>query len=209
MITTAQMHKLEREAQKQGIFAKDLMDNVGREVAVILKKRFSAEDKRVIIFAGQGNNGGDGFALAKHLCDTVPVVVLFFGEKAKLTPEALLQYLAVWQKVTIVPIKTKDDLEKIHFQPKHPLLMVDALLGSGISGREIHEPLNWGIEFFNTTHGEKVALDMPSGIHPDTGEVASAVCNVGTVFTFHDTKPGLENCNAEIVVVDIGLGKKE
>ncbi|MBI2573713.1 NAD(P)H-hydrate epimerase [Candidatus Woesearchaeota archaeon] len=207
MITVAQLRKLEREAQKQGVFAKDLMDNVGREVAHLLTIHHEVEGKRVIIFAGQGNNGGDGFALARYLLETVPVVVLFFGEKIKLTPEALKEYDAIWQKATIVPIKNKEDLEKIHFQPKHQLILVDAMLGIGIEG-DIREPVSWGIDFFNSIPGEKISLDVPSGLHPDTGDVANKICDVDTVFTFHDTKPGLEKYNAKIIVVDIGLGQK-
>ncbi len=207
MITVAQMRKLEREAQKQGIFAKDLMNNVGREVALLLRTKYEVEHKRVIIFAGQGNNGGDGFALARYLYEHVPVVILFFGEKLKLTPEALEQYDLIWQKVTIAPIKTKQDLEVIHFQAGHELLLIDALVGIGIEG-EIREPVSWGIDFFNSTNAEKIALDMPSGVHPDTGEIAHKVCEVDEVFTFHDTKPGLEKYNAKVVVIDIGLGHK-
>ena len=206
MITVKQMQVLERAAQKQGIFVENLMENAGREVARILRENYGLIDKHVVIFAGTGNNAGDGFVTARYLQEEVPVVVLLFGNRDKLKGEALDNYNRIKDSVIIVPISKQDDLSQFHFQQDHKLILIDALLGTGISG-EIRELIALGISHFNSLKGDKISIDAPSGINPDTGEVLGESCNTDLIVALHDLKMGLEEFKDKTVIVDIGIPK--
>jgi len=204
MITVKQMQKLDRLAHKQGVFTADLMENAGREVFKAVKEKYDLVGRDVIIFAGTGNNAGDGFVAARYFSQEVPVVVLFFGDKEKLSEEAKDNYDQINDSITIVKITSKEDLENFHFQPNHELILIDALLGTGIEGR-VREPVALGIDYFNSLNGEKIAVDVPSGVNPDTGEEADKVCRVNLIITLHDIKVGLVKFKDKTVIVDIGI----
>ncbi len=206
MITSQQMRQLERKAAQHGITFAELMENTGKEVFFAVKEQYDISNKRVVVFCGPGNNGGDGFAVARHFAQHCPVIILFFGSKEKLSEEAFEQYELVKNKANMIVIKTRDDLQKFHFQEHLPFIFIDALLGIGINS-VVEDPIAAGIDFFNSTKGIKVAVDVPSGIHPDTGEVLGIACNVDYIVTFHDLKPGLEQFQDKTVIVDIGIPK--
>lgn len=204
MITSQQMRQLERKAAQHGITSSELMENAGREVFLAVKEQYDLVGKRVVLFCGSGNNGGDGFAAARYFADHCPVIILFFGSKDKLSEEALEQYELVKTKANVIVIKTGDDLQKFHFQEHLSFIFIDALLGIGIKG-VVEDPIAAGIDFFNSTKGIKVAVDVPSGINPNTGEVQGIACQVDCIVTFHDLKQGLEQFQDRTVVVDIGI----
>ncbi len=194
------MLKLERDAQKFGIFVKDLMENAGREIHRAMTDRFDIEDKDVIIFCGHGNNGGDGLAAATHFTDN-PVIILFFGNPEKLGEEAKKYYDLIKDNTTIITIRNKDDIDQFHFQQGHKLILLDALLGTGIEG-EVKEPMKMAIDYFNSLQAEKISIDIPSGMNGDTGEYTRR-CDVDLTIALHDVKQGAQNENT--VIVDIGL----
>ena len=207
MITTKQMRVLERAAAKKGIFAGDLMENAGKEVYLAVKEKYGLNGKHVVVFAGHGNNGGDGLVSAKYFSSECPVIILFFGEKDKLSEEALEKYEEIKHKIKIVKISSKEDLDKFHLQKEAHFIFVDALLGVGIKG-EARVPISLGIDYFNSLTGDKIAIDVPSGIDADTGEAGQRSCEVDFIVTLHDVKVGLERYLDKTVVVDIGLLKK-
>ncbi len=198
------MKALERHAHTQGIFPKDLMEHAGRQVYTVTYENYDLRGKHIIFFCGQGNNGGDGFVAAKYFAQENPVVVLFFGEKEKLTEEAREKYDGLKKSVTIVPITSQDDLKRFHIQPTLDLVLVDALLGTGFQG-ELHDPISFAIDYFNSLPGIKIAIDIPSGLDPDRGMVHEKVCQADLIITFHDLKQGLEQLQDKSIVVDIGL----
>ena len=204
MITTKQMKALERLALARGILPVELMENAGREIFLAVKQRFSVEHKRVIIFIGPGNNGGDGLVAARYFAEVCPIVVLFFGTKEKLSEEARLNYDKIKDKVTIYTIKDGKELEAFRFQPHLELVVIDAMLGTGLQGK-IRDPISFGIDYFNTIEGIKIAVDVPSGLDPDTGEAGEKVCQADLIVTFHDIKTGLEKLQDKVVVADIGI----
>ena len=89
MITTEEIKQLEESC---GIPKIVLMENAGKSIAKILKEKFDLKDKRILIIAYHGNNGGDGFVAARHLCDDAEVDVLFIGDEKKLKNEALINF---------------------------------------------------------------------------------------------------------------------
>ncbi|MBS3166163.1 bifunctional ADP-dependent NAD(P)H-hydrate dehydratase/NAD(P)H-hydrate epimerase, partial [Candidatus Woesearchaeota archaeon] len=76
----------------------------------------------------------------------------------------------------------------------------------GING-PLHDPISFGIDYFNSLNGAKIAVDIPSGLDPDTGEVVDKVCHSDLIVTFHDIKCGLEQFQDKTEVVDIGIPK--
>jgi hydroxyethylthiazole kinase-like uncharacterized protein yjeF len=204
MITVKEMRALEKDAHQHGIFNDQLMENAGKEFVQVVKEKYDLTDYHVIIFAGTGNNGGDGFVAAKYLSEDYPTVVLLFGTSEKLTEEAREKYDKVKESVTIVQITDKNDLDKFHTQESLRLLLIDAMLGIGLSG-EVHEPISFGIDKFNSMKGLKVAMDIPSGMNADTGEVMGSSCDVELIVTLHALKVGMESVRDKTVVVDIGI----
>lgn len=204
MITSSHLRELEEKAIDQGITVEELMENAGKKVFLTTKKRFDMEGKHILIFCGTGNNGGDGLVAARYFAKVCPVVVLLFGDKTKFSVATQKNYEAIKKKVNVLPITEKKELDSFHIQSKHSLLLIDALLGIGGKGA-LHNPISFAIDYFNSLPGIKVAVDVPSGLNPDTGEVKEKRCDVDLVVTFHDMKPGLQQFAEKVVVVDIGL----
>ena len=203
MITSQEMRKLEHDAVQRGISIEKLMENAGKEVYLAAKEKYDLDGKNVVIFCGQGNNAGDGFVAARYFAKECQTLILFFGDKGKLGEEAEENYRKVEKKINIIKIDSKEDLKQFHFQEDLDFIFVDALLGTGVKG-SIREPISYAIDYFNSLKGDKVAVDIPSGMDPDTGECEKA-CEVDLIVCFHDLKQGLEKMKDKVVVVDIGI----
>ncbi len=205
MITIKEMIALERAAAKKGIFPTTLMENAGKEVCRVLNEKFDLRDKHLVVFAGSGNNGGDGFVAARYCLEICPTIILFFGSEEQLSEEAKDNYDKIKDAVTVVQVHSEEDLQNFQFQKDHQLVFLDALLGTGVKG-EIREPISYGIDLFNDVDGIKVSLDAPSGLNPDTGE-GSKSCDPELIIALHDIKAGLMHLEEKTVVVDIGIPK--
>jgi len=210
MITVKEMRALEAYSADQGISSLKLMENAGKQLYLVINEEFELHGKHVVIFAGNGNNAGDAFVAANHLCQELPVIILFFGEEWKLKDEAKVSLKKIKDCVTVIPVLEPKDLENFHFQKNLDYIFVDALLGLGIKG-EIRDPISFAIDYFNKQEGKKVAVDVPSGIDPDTGEIQGKCCDADLIVTFHDIKKGLFEkpmLKEKTVVVNIGIPKK-
>ncbi|MDD9953114.1 MAG: NAD(P)H-hydrate epimerase [Candidatus Woesearchaeota archaeon] len=179
MITTKEMQALEASC---GIPTLELMRNAGTKLAEELVKRWPGG--KILFVCYHGNNGGDGFVAARLL----GADVWFVGDKNKLTPAAKANF----HGLTLV---TDPDLSSYD-------VLVDALLGTGTTG-ELREPLASLCSQWHAAAAAKVAVDIPTGVDPDTG-VAGKFFSCECVITFYDTKPGLATFN-NVVVVDIGI----
>ena len=169
MLTVKEMRKLERYASSRGILPIELMENAGKAASQALREKFDLNNKHIIIFAGPGNNAGDGFVTARYLAETNQVTVLFFGTVEKLTEESQKNYDKIKDNVSILQIKEKDELKQFHVQKDINLICVDALVGIGFKG-ELRDPIKFAIEYYNSLEGEKISIDIPSGLNADTGE---------------------------------------
>ena len=207
MITSVEMKKLELAAQEHGLTPEHLMENAGREIFNVIKYQFGFNKKHVVIFCGEGNNGGDGFVIAQHCAQECPVLVLFFGAEEKLSDEALQQYHKIKKKVSIIQIRDSHDLAQFHFQPSISYIFIDALIGTGIKG-PIREPIRTGVTLFNNPPVVKIAVDVPSGLNPDTGEVQDIVCQPDLIVCLHDLKPGLETMKPKFDSLPINSTEK-
>jgi len=190
--TRAQMREMDRRAIEDfGIPGVVLMENAGR-AATEEVIRLSG-DGPVLIFAGRGNNGGDGFVMARHLVNRgVSVEVLYLGDLATVSPDsdAGINLFIILQMGILVRELPKDDTAAWldGFLAKFPVI-ADALLGTGARG-EIREPFLSAVQALNRAHAKILAVDIPSGLDCDTGLPLGAAVKALVTVTFGLPKVG-------------------
>jgi len=194
-----------------------LMENAGRgagEVIVSLLK--GAGQSRVCIVAGIGNNAGDGFVVARHLTNVgVDVDVVICGLRDKIKGDALANLVIIEQMaVAIAYIEQQRPNEiiqsiKAHLEGRG--LIVDAMLGTGVSGAP-REPIRSAIQAILDNRSGKivVALDIPSGLDCDTGEPMGPTIRADHTVTFAAMKKGFSSLSAAqytgtVTVASIGI----
>jgi NAD(P)H-hydrate epimerase len=171
ILTREQMRELDRRAIEEfGVPGVVLMENAGRGMAELL--RALGINGLVIICCGKGNNGGDGFVIARHLDNAgVWVRVLLFGDPAQLSGDAAINYRII--AASGIPLEVFDgpglDEESLKRQLADADWIVDALFGSGLRGT-IQPPFDRIIAAINATTSRIFAVDIPSGLDSDTGQ---------------------------------------
>lgn len=200
MITTQEMSELEDSC---GLSKLSLMGNAGRGIFHTIKDKFDLKDKKILVLCYHGNNGGDGFVAANHLADCCEVDIFFVGDEYKLKEEGKVNYEKAMKNVKIQFFDIEFyEADSINFDDYD--IIVDAMLGTGVEG-DIKEPIATVIDKFNASKAAKVAIDIPTGVHPDTGQESNKFINFDLLITMHDIKKGLEKYKDKTVVVDIGI----
>lgn len=203
------MRALELDAEYFGVSRLQLMEIAGHDVALEIASRFKL-DKSVAIFCGLGGNGGDGFVAARHLSSTgFKVIVVLAGKAKEISHKAALEN---WEALQF--LKESIPIHEVYDSSLIPEVtaevVVDALLGTGTKGK-LRPPILQLVEKINSMDAFRVAVDVPTGIDADTGEVLGKAVKADLTITFHKAKEGLENAKdyvGELVVKDIGLPKK-
>ncbi len=182
------MMQIEENGHQMGFLRKFMMENAGASAVKRLDEKFeNLDSKNVLIFAGLGNNGGDAFVIARHLAgrgSKVTVVLLGFPEKIK-TEEGRWNW-ELLEKMNSIKLITG---EKTSFDFDADII-VDGILGTGITG-DIREPYASAMKFVNDTNAFKLAVDVPSGLDPDTGNTSNVFVTVDVTVTFHKMKIGM------------------
>jgi len=198
-------------AKSQGhIMGIVLMENAGRGIAEIL---LAEKPKgKVVICCGRGNNGGDGFVIARHLnAAGVDVQVLLFANPKELMGDACMNHAIIAQsdipmKVLISP--SAEDLKSIF---KDAVWVVDALVGTGQKGI-LRSPFDIVVRQINESGVKVLAVDLPSGLDADTGIASDPTIKAAITATMVTPKTGFQNPEAQsylgkLMVVGIGLPK--
>lgn len=152
-----------------------LMENAARSVAekinqIAIEKNI--QDKRILILCGSGNNGGDGFAVARQLSDKFDVSIMWIGSVDKMSPETFQNYL-ILQNLSIKTTKLETEQQINSTDFNYPII-ADALIGVG--GSEILRGLVVNIlEKLNSIQTTKVAVDIPTGLNAENG-IAHSLC---------------------------------
>lgn len=191
LVTAAQMRAIDHETiHSVGIPGPELMESAGRGIAAEILADHIAhpEDTHVVVFCGKGNNGGDGFVIARYLHENdVQVSVLFLGPVEKLSDDARLNHdRALKVGVEMHQLTDIADLpEELECD-----IVVDAVFGTGFEGspRGLAGEL---IEYINRQGAEVIAVDMPSGLNADTGQHDGAVIEAEATYTLGLPKYGL------------------
>jgi hydroxyethylthiazole kinase-like uncharacterized protein yjeF len=205
-ITSRDMRALEVNAEYFGVSLLQLMENAGRNVALEIASRFPKEQK-IAIFCGLGGNGGDGFVAARHLLSQgFQVSVILAGKGKDIRHEAASKNWCVLQPLS-ESIKIQEITDSSAIPKVDAEVVVDALLGTGTKGK-LKPPITQIVEYINGLAAFKIAVDVPTGIDSDTGEVLGTAVKANVTVTFHRAKTGLRAAKkyvGELVVRDIGL----
>lgn len=204
--TAEQMRQIDRTAEEMGgIPSIVLMENAAMACVREIEKLSSV--KRIGIFCGKGNNGGDGFAIARHLFNMGYITEIFLVCGTDFANDALINYEIVEKMgIRITQITDSSDLEYyISVQD----LVVDAIFGTGIRG-EISGIAYDTINFINNFSKKIMSVDIPSGVNSDTGEICSVAVKADITVTFAAYKRGMflypgADCMGKAVVADISI----
>ncbi|WP_020473742.1 NAD(P)H-hydrate epimerase [Zavarzinella formosa] len=198
-----------------------LMENAGRGAAETLA-RLNADREPVLIVCGEGNNGGDGFVIARHLQNLgITVELRLFAPMTRrgsprLSDDAAINFEIA--KSAEIPLVITDLLEPgdwlAPFEEacRQAGWIVDALFGTGLT-RPVAGVHAQAIETINASGKKIFAIDLPSGLNANSGESPGPTVRAGHTATFVAHKAGFQNSNAklftgEIHVIDIGVPKK-
>lgn len=195
-IESKRMRALELNSAHFGVSRLDLMENAGRGIAQYLLNNFKLQHKKIHIYAGVGNNGGDAFVACRYLLEALPdldLQILILGDRVK-TPEARANFGAISKHAHF--ITDPKDLPK-----EKPDLILDAILGTGIQG-QLRDPADSAIDLINRSKAKVVSIDVPSGMDPDTGEGKHV--KAWTTIALHAPK----RSEGRLMVLDIGIPPK-
>jgi hydroxyethylthiazole kinase-like uncharacterized protein yjeF len=183
------MRLLDRRAIEEfGIEAKLLMENAGHAAYYALREEFEIRGKRFLIFCGTGNNGGDGCVLARKIhADGGFVKVFILGDPGKYRGAAKLNHEIVTRlPVEIQRITTAQDLPA---EIARCHMMVDAIFGTGLS-RDVGGIYRDVIEIINQSKKPVLSIDIPSGVHGDSGMIMGVAVKANYTVTFGLPKYG-------------------
>lgn len=221
-LTRDQVREIDRLAiEELGIPGVVLMENAGRNAAdIVLDMLEEMDDQnllenevpRVAVMCGGGNNGGDGYVLARHLYNTgVEVAIFSAKDPAELVGDAKINAdIAGRMDLPATLITNEEQLNAMLSELRSADMVVDALLGTGFEG-DVREHLANVIRTCNELHRDGaavLAIDVPSGLDCDTGEPSNATIAADTTVTFVAMKKGFtkraSRFTGQVVVVDIG-----
>lgn len=220
VVSAAEMQAIDRRASDEfGLAASTLMENAGKEVADALRGWIEESGQepasaRVVVCCGRGNNGGDGLVAARYLRPGVADVRAFLAAAKDGRPYAAeVAENLERAKAAGVPVEVLDrDLGALETALAEATWVLDALLGTGSTGKPagtVHKMIQ------AVTRAKKpvVALDIPSGLHPDTGYHSGAFITAQLTLTLALPKRGLLATHAQknvgkLKVLDIGFPKE-
>jgi hydroxyethylthiazole kinase-like uncharacterized protein yjeF len=213
VLTAAEMRDADRRTTSEiGLPGVVLMENAGAAVADLISERFGAA-RRIVVLCGKGNNGGDGFVVARRLWARRPEVLLL-GRRADVKGDARV-HLGAFERSggVLTEAATDDEWNGVRDRVRGADLIVDALLGTGLQNepsgivvRAIEELVGLGVP----PRIPVIAVDIPSGVPSDSGEIAWPTVSATCTVTFaapkrgHVLAPASERCG-ELTIADIGV----
>jgi hydroxyethylthiazole kinase-like uncharacterized protein yjeF len=214
LVTAQEMRTFDATAINDfGIPGVVLMENAGRTTFNILREHLGGDvgGVTVSVVAGPGNNGGDGYVIARYLINHGALVQTFLlSPREKIKGDALINLL-ILEKMTeeIIEATDEESLEEAARVWYTSDVIVDAILGTGLSS-EVRSPYREAIKEINGAPGLRLAVDLPSGLEADTGRVLGVSVQADLTATYGFGKlgmalyPGLEYCG-QVEVVDISI----
>ncbi|OLC82653.1 MAG: NAD(P)H-hydrate epimerase [Thaumarchaeota archaeon 13_1_40CM_3_50_5] len=170
-----------------------MMENAGHGVADFVAHKFkNLKNKRIVTVCGTGNNGGDGFVASRHLAGYgAKMTVILLGSPSDLrSEEARLNWGIIEKMDSIEIIFGKELTDEVKTRIARAHIILDSIFGTGIKG-EIREPYTSAIDAINKSKAYVLAVDIPSGFDPNTGQIHEKCVRADATITFHRPKVGL------------------
>lgn len=204
IVTPKQMKAAEKLADESGVSYLELMENAGAAAAAeVLKRCSNISGKNVVVLCGKGNNGGDGYVIARHLSEKGAFVTVSLTADKPSTGIAYEEY----SKISDAPnIKIGKLCE---MSPQSCDIMIDAVFGTGFHG-DLPDDIKKIFREISTVNAFKLAVDIPSGADSVSGNCSDDVPYFDVTVTFSAVKLGMLHMPArkhcgEIVTADIGI----
>ena len=214
--TAEQMQELDRKSIEvfriPGIV---LMENAGRGSAEVITHTFpDIQKKKIAIIAGKGNNGGDGFVIARHLLNQgISVKVFLLTDPKSLRGDAEINFnIFHHMKGEAIPVPSSKDYQKVKKSLEHFDLLIDGIFGTGLDA-EVRGYYREVIDHLNALQKPIVAIDIPSGLDANTGKPLGTAIRASLTITFglpkvgHLISPGSDYVGT-LKVIDIGIPKR-
>ncbi len=208
-VTREEMQEADRTAiEDYGVPGVVLMENAGRGAAACALEILGESAGPAAIVCGSGNNGGDGYVVARHLHNhRVEVVVHLLSDREKVGGDARTN-LAIIEHMGLDVRQTPPD----ELGLSGAELVVDAIFGTGLSGA-VRPPYDAAIRVINDAPAPVLAIDIPSGLDANTGEVLGVCVRADRTATFALPKVGFTRGSGpdmigELTVVDIGMPRE-
>jgi NAD(P)H-hydrate epimerase len=190
-----------------------LMENAGRGMAELLLAL--GIHGPVVVCCGKGNNGGDGFVIARHLDNAgVNVRVLLFADPAELTGDAAVNHAILVRASVPMTVLAGAAFDEAHLRAELATAdwIVDALFGSGLQG-PVRPPFDRVITAINATRARVFAVDIPSGLDSDTGQPHGATVRAHHTATVAALKcgfvePAAREWLGEVHVINMGAPRR-
>jgi len=213
--TAEQMQELDRKAiETYRIPGIVLMENAGRGATDVIFSTFpDIQKKKVAIIAGKGNNGGDGFVIARHLLNHgVSVKVFLLTDPKALRGDAETNFQIFHRmRGEVISVPSSKDYQKVKKDLEKVDLLIDGIFGTGLDA-EVRGYYREVIDHLNTLQKPIVAIDIPSGLDANTGKPLGTAIRASLTITFglpkvgHLISPGLDYVGV-LKVIDIGIPK--
>jgi NAD(P)H-hydrate epimerase len=192
-----------------------LMENAGRSCAELIKEKLAGVTKpKVCIFCGTGNNGGDGYVIARHLLNSgFKITVVIFGDLSKIKGDAKINLdilEGLNQPIEQLNLRNGDIAGQVENFAAGADMLVDGLFGTGLKG-QLNDEYKQLIESINSQNCPILAVDIPSGLDCDMGQPLGAAIKATYTVTFVAVKKGFVSSNSaaqytgRIFVASIGV----
>lgn len=201
-VTAAQMKEIEKKADEGGLSYRRMMENAGTAAYKIVRERFPGAES-FVIFAGKGNNAGDGFVLARLAAKEGKKAKVILTEGEPRTADAIANFELL--KDFPVQISSIDEIN----EPVKADIIIDAIYGTGFHG-DLRPAGRKACALINSSEGAAVALDVPSGVNCDSAKAAEGAVKALITISFHAFKPvhvseeARQYCG-ESILADIGI----
>jgi hydroxyethylthiazole kinase-like uncharacterized protein yjeF len=169
-----------------------LMENAGAKVVEEMLANTSLENPRIVVIAGGGNNGGDGFVIARRLYDLgLEPLLCLLVDPARIKGDAKIHFDVYINRKLPIFYLHENTLEALRDEINRGDIIVDAILGTGVNG-PVRDPFGKVISLINEFSGKKTifSVDIPSGVSSDTGKVEGCAVKADRTITFVFPKKG-------------------
>src|SRR5215208_212273 len=217
-ITSEQMYKIEENGHALlGMKRLLMMENAGHGTADFILRQLDSglKCKKIVAVCGSGNNGGDAFVACRHLaaCHINNVTALLLVPPGKIrTQEAKINWRIIGKmksikKIVMANRQTDGLSHAVEIEIQGADVILDGLIGTGVKGG-IKEPYSSAFDRINESDAFVLAIDIPSGIDPNSGDPSNKCINANATVTFHRVKRGLniaKQYTGDLQVEPIGI----